>query len=210
MTLRTLLLGDWGRVIRDPIDLLRASLVVGALAFALGGNGRGTVILGIAALFAWLVRLVALPRLYDLAVVLATALQGWGEALELYDAISWFDNLVHFTVPLLGAPVVYIVCARLDVVPDPKDETHREHYAGMFLVTLALGLAIGAVWEMVEYASDELLGSELQLGNTDTVGDLMADGLGALCGAALLLCWARFGWGSVRRVHGENRFEAPE
>jgi len=210
MTLRTLVMGDWNPVVRDPIDLLRLTLAGGALAFGVGGNGRGAVILGVGAVFVWLVRLVALPRLYDLAVVLATSLQAWGEALELYDAISWFDNVVHFGVPLLGAPVVYIICARLDVVPDPRDETHAKHYAGMFLVTLALGLAIGAVWEMVEYASDAWLGSKLQLGNADTVGDLMADGLGALFGAALLVCWARFGWGSVRRISGDNRAEAAE
>jgi hypothetical protein len=42
------------------------------------------------------------------------------------------------------------------------------------------------------------------------VGDLIADSLGALCGAALLVCWARWGWGSVRRIPGESRYEAPE
>jgi hypothetical protein len=26
-------------------------------------------------------------------------------------------------------------------------------------------------------------------------------------GAALLVCWGRFGWGSVRRIPGENRYE---
>jgi hypothetical protein len=208
MTLRTFVMGDWGPVVRDPIDVLRLSLAVGAIGFGIAGEGRGALILAVATVVAWLVRPVALPRLYDLAIVLAISLQGWGEALELYDTVTWFDNVVHFAVPLLGAPVVYIVCARLDVVPDPKDETHLKHYAGMFLVTLALGLAIGAIWEMIEYASDELLGSELQLSNADTVGDLMADGLGALCGAALLICWARFGWGSVRRIPGDNRAEA--
>jgi len=210
MTLRTLVMGDWGRVIRDPIDVLRLSLVAGALAFALAGDGRGARILAIAAVAAWLVRPVALPRIYDLSVVLAICLQGWGEALHLYDEVVWFDDVVHFTVPLLGAPVVYIVLARLDVVPDPRDETHARHYVGMFIVTLALGLAIGAIWEMIEYASDNLIGSSLQLSNTDTVNDLMADGLGALGGAALLVVWARYGWGSVRRVSGENRWEATD
>ena len=210
MTLRTLVMGDWGRVIRDPIDVLRLTLAAGALAFALGGDGRGARILAIAAVAAWLVRPVALPRLYDLSVVLAISLQGWGEALRLYDEIVWFDNVVHFTVPLLGSPVVYIVLARLDVVPDPRDETHIRHYVGIFILTLALGLAIGGVWEMIEYGSDNVLGSELQLSNADTVGDLMADGLGALCGAALLVVWARFGWGSVRRLPGENRYEAAD
>jgi hypothetical protein len=52
-----------------------------------------------------------------------------------------------------------------------------------------------------------VFGSNLSEGNTDTVTDLIADGCGALLGAALLVAWARFGWGSVRRIPGENRFE---
>ena len=35
----------------------------------------------------------------------------------------------------------------------------------------------------------------------------MVDGLGAVGGGALLVAWARYGWGSVRRVPGENRSE---
>ncbi len=210
MDRRTLLLGDWHPLVRDPIDVLRVVPVVGAVALLVAGDIRAAVQLAVAAIVCLGVRPIALPRPYDLAVVLAANLQFWGEALRLYDEIRWFDNLVHFTVPFLGAPVVYIVLARLNVAPDPRDETSARHYAGMFIVTLALGLAIGAVWEMVEYASDNTLGSNLQIDNADTVGDLFADGLGSLAGALLLVMWAVYGWGSVRRLPGENRHEALE
>ncbi len=210
MRTRTLLLGDWHPLVRDPIDLLRVVPLVGALVLLASGDSTGAVILGVAAAACLAVRPVMLPRLYDLSVVLAANLQGWGEALGLYDSVVWFDNVVHFTVPLLGSPVIYILLARADVVPDPRDETHLRHYAGIFVVTLAVGLAIGAVWEMVEYASDHTLGTDLQIDNDDTVGDLFADGLGALCGSALLVLWAARSWGSVRRIPGENRFEASE
>ena len=210
MTARTLLLGDWHPLLRDPIDLLRGVPVAGAAAFAVAGEASGVAILAVAAIVCLAIRPMLLPRLYDLSVVLAANLQGWGEALGLYDKVEWFDNVVHFSVPLLGSPVLYIALARLDVVPDPRDETHARHYVGIFIVTLAIGLAIGAVWEMVEYASDNVFGTELQIDNTDTVGDLFADGLGALCGAALLVLWAVRGWGSVRRIPGENRYEAAE
>ena len=93
------------------------------------------------------------------------------------------------------------------MLPDPKDETRVQHYIGIFVVALSLGLAIGAVWEIVEWSSDGVFGSNLSEGNTDTVTDLIADGCGSLAGAALLVAWARFGWGSVRRIPGENRFE---
>lgn len=207
MTARTFLLGDWNRVVRDPIDLLRATFLVGAVWFAVSGDVKGVANLLVAGVAVLLARAVNLPRLYDLCFVLAMYLTGWGEALGLYDLISWYDNLVHFTVPLLGAPVAYIALARLDVLPDPRDDTDKRHYIGIFVVTLALGLAIGAVWEMVEWSSDGVVGSNLQLGNDDTVGDLVADGSGSVLGAALLVVWTVYGWGSVRRIPGENRFE---
>jgi hypothetical protein len=210
MRARTLVMGDWHPWLRDPIDLLRASLVAGAAAFGLAGDGAGALVLAGAGAVAWAVRPVLLPRAYDLCLVLAVALQAWGEALGLYDSVLWFDNVVHFSLPFFAVPTLYIVLARLDVVPDPKDETHGRHYAGMAIISFALGMALGGLWEIVEWASDNRLGSNLQLGNEDTVGDLIADSLGALCGAALLVCWARWGWGSVRRIPGESRFEDTE
>jgi uncharacterized membrane protein YjdF len=118
-----------------------------------------------------------------------------------------FDDLVHFTLPMLTAPVLYIALARLDVVPDPRDETHVRHYVGIFVVTAALGITMGALWELVEWRSDAWFGTHLQLSNDDTVGDLLRDSLGSLVGAALLVVWSRYGWGSVRRIPGVNTRE---
>ncbi len=210
MTARRLVMGEWHPWLRDPIDVLRALLLAGAVGFAIAGDSRGALLLGGAGVVAWLVRPVLLPRLFDLCLVTALTLQAWGEALGLYDSVAWFDNVVHFSLPFFGAPTLYIVLARLDVVPDPKDDTHGRHYAGMAIICFALGVALGGVWEIFEYLSDNTLGSSLQIDNADTVGDLIADTLGSLCGAALLVVWARWGWGSVRRIPGESRFEAPE
>lgn len=69
-------------------------------------------------------------------------------------------------------------------------------------MTLALGLAIGAAWEVLEWSSDELLGTALTTGEGDTIGDLVADAAGALGGGALLVAWATRGWGTVRRLPG--------
>jgi uncharacterized membrane protein YjdF len=178
--------------------------------FLLAGDTTGATLLGGAAALAWIVRPVQLPRVYDAAFVAALALQSLGEALGAYDALPWFDNVAHFTLPFFLAPTVYIALARADVVPDPKDDATRHHLVGMFVVTLALGVAIGGIWEIWEWVSDHAFGSSLQLSNDDTVGDLVADTAGSAAGALLLVCWARYGWGSVRRIPGENRFEETE
>jgi hypothetical protein len=204
---RRLLLGDWTPLLRDGIDLLRLSLLVGAVVLAVGGDVGGAVFLAFLGVLTVLARLINLPRVYDLCFTGAMVLQGFGEVLGAYDQFAHFDDLVHFTLPLLTAPVLYIGLARLDVVPDPKDETHVRHFVGMAIVAAALGVTLGAVWEIVEWRSDAWFGSDLQHGNDDTVGDLVRDGLGSLVGAALLVAWARYGWGSVRRIPGVNTYE---
>jgi hypothetical protein len=207
MDRRTLLLGDWNPIVRDGIDVLRLVILGGALVFALTGDGGAAALLAFLGAITLAARLVNLPRVYDLCLTLAMALQGFGEVFGLYDRFLHFDDLVHFTLPMLTAPVVYIALARLDVVPDPRDETHLKHYTGIFVVTLALGIAIGALWEIVEWRSDAWFGTSLSVNNDDTVGDLVRDSLGAFAGAALLVAWARFGWGSVRRIPGDNTRE---
>jgi hypothetical protein len=210
VTTRTLILGDWSRWIRDPIDVLRVLLLAAAVGFLLAGDSSGTVLLAGASAVAWAVRPLQLPRVYDACFVVALTLQASGEALGAYDAIPWFDVVVHFSLPFFLGPTLYIALARADVVPDPRDVDERHHYAGVFVVALALGIAMGALWEIWEWVSDHTLGSHLQLGLNDTVGDLVADTAGSLCGAVLLVCWARYGWGSVRRIPGQNQYEDTE
>jgi hypothetical protein len=207
MEARTLLLGDWSRTVRDPLDLLRVAFFVGALVFLALGELKGTgnlVVCGSALLVA---RAIDLPRLYDLGFTIAMILTGWGEALGLYDAWKPYDNVVHFVVPMLTSQVAYIALARIEVLPDLRERLTRRHLLGIFVVTFALGVAIGGVWEIFEWAADAVFGSDLSMGNDDTVGDLVSDTLGALAGGGLLVAWAKYGWGSVRRIPGENRYE---
>lgn len=204
---RRVVLGDWTPVVRDGIDLLRLVILGAALWFALAGDAGGAAFLALVGALTLVARAVNLPRVYDLAFTAGMALQGFGEVLGVYDAMPVFDDIVHVTLPLLTAPVLYIGLARLDVVPDPRDETHVRHYAGMAVVTACLGVTLGALWEVVEWRSDAWFGTSLQIDNADTVSDLVYDSLGSVLGAALLVAWARYGWGSVRRIPGVNTHE---
>jgi hypothetical protein len=204
---RRLLLGDWTPVVRDVIDVLRVFLVLATAVALVAGDTAGALALGFAAALALLARVVNLPRPYDFGFVLVLTLHAAGEALGWYESLEWFDRVVHVVLPCLVAPVLYIGLARLDVLPDPRDETHTRHYTGMAIVTFCLGMAVGGLWEIVEFTSDGVIDTALSEGNSDTVGDLVADAVGSLLGAVLLVAWAVWGWGSVRRITGVNTFE---
>jgi hypothetical protein len=204
---RRLLLGDWTPLVRDGIDVLRLLLVLATGVALLAGDPGGALALGFAAALALLARVINLPRAYDFGFVLVLTLHATGEALGWYDALPWFDRVVHVVLPCLVAPVLYLGLARLEVLPDPRDETTARHYTGMAIVAFCLGMAVGGLWEIVEYASDGMLDTALSEGNADTVGDLVADAVGSLLGAFLLVAWAVWGWGSVRRITGVNTYE---
>jgi hypothetical protein len=206
MEARTLLLGDWSRPVRDPIDVLRVAYLVG-IPVVYAARDDYPLNLTVSAIAVIAVRFLLLPRLYDLAFCLGFGLTGWGDALGLYQRIGFYDLIVHSLASFFFAPVLYILLARAEVLADLKQVTTAHHFVGVFVVTLALGLAVGAVWEMAEYTSDHFLGTKLAKSERDTATDLMVDGAGAAAGAALLVAWAIYGWGSVRRVPGESRSE---
>jgi hypothetical protein len=206
MEARTLLLGDWSRPVRDPIDLLRISYAVGIpIVWVIRDDFPLNLTVSAVAVIA--VRFLLLPRPYDLAFCLGFGLTGWGDALGLYERIGFYDLVVHSLASFFFAPVLYILLARAEVLVDLRQVATAHHYVGVFVVTLALGLAVGAVWEMAEYSSDHFLDTKLARSERDTATDLIVDGGGAAAGGALLVAWAVYGWGSVRRVPGENRSE---
>jgi len=181
------------------LDALRVAFVLAAIGYVAAGAGS-EINLAFSSAAVVAVRFVALPQPYELAFIVSMALTGWGDALGLYNRFSHYDNVVHFLVPCAIAPIVYILLARGDVLPDLRQRGERHHFVGIFVVTLSLGLAIGALWEIFEWSSDHTLGSSLVHGESDTVVDLVADGCGALVGGLLLVAWRVYGWGTERRI----------
>jgi hypothetical protein len=82
--LALVLLRDRHPVLRDPLDLVRLSFVVGALVYALLDDWDATVRLLAPAVFMFIVRAIDVPRPVDWAFCLAMIFQGWGSALRLF------------------------------------------------------------------------------------------------------------------------------
>ncbi|HEY7266708.1 MAG TPA: hypothetical protein VH501_03365 [Solirubrobacterales bacterium] len=198
---RRLFLGDWGWLIRDPIDLLRATYYVGAVVLLLLGQFDDAVRLGLTAILVTLPRIISVPRLFDLGFVIGMALQAWGNVFSLFTNLGWYDSLVHLTLSFWVAPLFYICLARVEVVPDltgPRKPSRN--LVGILVVTLSLGLAFGACYEIYEWAVDKWLGGNLYISESDTALDLTLDCLGSAAGGALLVLWATRGWHTIRRL----------
>lgn len=194
-----LLYGDWTWFVRDPLDLLRLAFFGGTIAYAV--LGRSTAIgLTAASVLLLIVRIVDLPRWFDFSVIAAMTLIAWGTAFGLYGEHYFYDNVVHSLSPFFYSPVLYIALVRLGVLADPEETTATYNRAGVFVSTLALGMAVGAGYEVVEWLSDTLAGTHFVKSVDDTGSDLLEDTCGALAGAALVTVWSIRHWSTRRRA----------
>jgi uncharacterized membrane protein YjdF len=199
LTWQKFFLGDWSRIVRDPLDVYRIVFIGAALVWGISGRPV-TVLVGASALLV-LARVISLPRFYDLSLIIVMFLLAWGEVLGLYDSWGSYDNVVHFTVPLLVTGMIYLLLVRLGVLPELRDLTQLHQKFGFFLTALFLGMAIGAAWEITEWTLDSTTGSHLVIDARDTATDLIADTLGAAGSALILVLWS-LGNHSLKRRPG--------
>lgn len=140
---------------------------------------------------------VHIPAEYELlAILFVFASLFLGEFHSYYERFWWWDIVLHSTSGLLlglvGFLLVYVLNASRRI------NLHmRPGFVALFAFTFAL--SVGALWEIFEFAADQLLGLQMQKpmrgdpsGLTDTMWDLIVDSLGA----ALI---SAFGWWHMRR-----------
>lgn len=181
-----------GRVIArplEPADFYCGVTLVGALVMTMGGAVTEALFLGGTFLTMLGIRRLQLPTAFELSVTIGIVLQGWGNALLLFERITWYDKAVHFLTPLLMVPSLYLLLARVGALPSPWSNTLRRGTLGVFVVTLALGVAFAAGWELVEGTSDRWLGTSLAHGYFETIDDLYSSLLGSVAAGALLAWW---------------------
>jgi hypothetical protein len=197
---------DWHPALRDPLDIVRLSFVVGAAIYAIQGNWDAAVRLFLPGVAVCAVRAIDVPRPIDWVFCAAMVFQGWGNALHLFSRYWWYDNTVHITLPMSLAPILYIGFARLDVVPDPSErvKTGTEVF-GMALITACLGVTAASFYEIYEWVVDHWFGQHLFIGETDTITDLADGFLGAALGGLFLAAWAMTRYTSRRLPHRLGR-----
>ena len=175
-------------------------LVMAAELLALFANQRWLH----AGLVTALLVLVGLPltRLFDRVATVPLEVQFFftlfifatlflGEVHDFYNRIWWWDLALHlaagFLLGLLGFLLVYLLNEA-----DGVNFHMRPSFIALFAFLFAV--ALGALWEIFEFAMDQIFGTMMQKpmfedpsGLTDTMWDLIVDSLGAL--TAVLVGW---------------------
>ena len=124
------------------------------------------------------------PEIQVFAIVFVFAAVFLGEVRMFYERIWWWDVALHFNsgvlLGILGFLLVYVL---------NEDERIGVHLHPKFVAFFAFlfAVAMGAIWEVFEFAMDRILGTNMQKpmlgdpsGLTDTMWDLIMDALGAL------------------------------
>jgi len=114
------------------------------------------------------------PYALDAFVVAPFLVDVVGNTLDLYDSISWWDDLNHFVNWGLLSLGVGQLLVRLQL---PRLE--------MLVLIVGVGATAAILWELAEYFAFIRHSSELDTAYTDTLGD-MALGLGGATVAAVV------------------------
>jgi uncharacterized membrane protein YjdF len=107
-----------------------------------------------------------------------------GEVRRFYHLYPWWDSVLHLgsglLLGMLGFMLIYVL--------NEDERIHLSTKPGfMALFAFCFALSLGALWEIFEFAMDQLFGLQMQKpmlgdesGLTDTMWDLMLDALGGL------------------------------
>ena len=173
------------RWLRSVADLVRLAGLA-SLAWALVGTQWVDAALFFLVLGGLMLpRLVATTPALDLAFGATLLFAAWSAVDDLYVTYDWLDVVVHTVACGLVATLSHRWLVARSVLPPPD---HRLRLAGIGVAVSiwALGLALGTLWEVGEWFGHNYLDNRIQVGYTDTIGDLMADCLGAaLAGVAV-------------------------
>jgi len=102
-----------------------------------------------------------------------------GEAFDFYERFGWWDVVMH-GASAMGFGLMGVVFA-LTLFEGDK---YAAPAWAVSVIAFSFALAIGALWEVFEFAMDTVFGLNMQKsGLIDTMGDLIVDTIGAAIGA---------------------------
>jgi len=177
-------------------DVLRVLTLVSVPVATAVWGGVAFAVMSLALLGAVVPRMLGLRPTFDTAVVLLSLVAAWSSALDWYTTVFLWDKVVHVILVGLLAALLVVIASDLGVVASAP----RAGVLLSALVALAAGMAVGSVWEIGEWLGHNFVDDTIVVGYDDTIGDLAADGLGALL-AGFALPWLSRERRIVQPVH---------
>ncbi|HLP80157.1 MAG TPA: hypothetical protein VK158_05960 [Acidobacteriota bacterium] len=105
-----------------------------------------------------------------------------GDVRGYYDRFWWWDIVLHsfsgLLLGLVGFAIVYVLVTYAS--------PHRIGPILTSIFSFCFAVTIGAIWELIEFAVGATTHYVMQHGLADTMGDILADCIGALIAAALI------------------------
>lgn len=119
---------------------------------------------------------IHLPVEFEIvAVVFIYASIFLGEVQGYYSTFAWWDAVLHgasaVALGFVGFAILFILDQTSKIRASPST---------LAMFTFAFAVSIGAVWEIFEFAVDQIFGANMQKsGLVDTMWDLIVDSIGA-------------------------------
>ncbi len=160
---------------------LRVALGLAVAWLLVGGDATAAFIVGVFLVlsFVYLLREDPRPHFFDILFALAALLGAVGYVFGLFDGGVPYDKPVHaFTT--FSVSLAFFFLFYRGAVP-------RQRALALATSVVTLGVTVGAFWEIFEWF---FVGKYTM---ADTIGDLIADSLGALCAALVALFIRRRG-----------------
>jgi hypothetical protein len=122
-----------------------------------------------------------LPAIFDLVFMIAALINAGGWAWDLYNQPGLYDEIAHFfTIFAITLAFGFLLYRELM-------ESFFDRRV-MFMLTIAsLGIAIGSLWEVIEWLADFVVEKQIVSGLFDTITDIILDSAGAILAALLNL-----------------------
>lgn len=170
-----------GEYTADALRLIGLLSVVAAAVWSVPTDA-GILALALPALM--VPRAMGMRSGFDIAVCATVLVAAGSNVLDLYRTVAGWDLVVHFVCTGVLAAVGYLILARCGVVARQDAAAFTRRAA--VVLTATLGLAVSAVWEMIEWAGRTFVTAEIFVTYEDTIGDMAMGGLGGLVAGVLV------------------------
>ena len=169
-------------------DALRVIGLLSVVAAAIWWEPTDAGILALALPALLVPRFVGVRSSFDIVYCLTVLVAAWSNVLDLYRTVAAWDLLMHVVCTGVIAAMLYLVLSRFGVMPAPGDASFLPRMA--IAIVPALGLAVSALWEMIEWLGYTFVSDEIFVAYGDTIADMAVGGLGAVA-AGIVVAFAR-------------------